>query len=102
MKAPHGCNAREREYHLLDVPDHINAIGYTPDGWLNEYSLMCGYQELLEMKRMTFRLWYESGHYQVFVFDEVSRKRTWESFDNVDEARNRYAVFVEGISSGIV
>mgnify|MGYP003440891589 FL=1 len=97
MKAPHGCNAREQEYHLLDVPDHINAIGYTPDGWLNEYTLMCGYQEYLEVYKTSFRLYSEHGATHVIIFDDSRdwpEARIWETFDDLNKAREFYATNV--------
>jgi hypothetical protein len=88
--APENCNARDSEPHLHNVPDSENAIGYTPDGWLNEYTLMCGYVELCMFGTQRLRLISE-GCYHVRFYDEETKEHWWDTFDNLDDARIRFA-----------
>jgi hypothetical protein len=99
LQAPKNCNAFEQELHLHNVPDDINATGYTPDGWLNEYSLMCGYVEDWDANNRWethIRLWYESEHYHVRRHDHKGNGRIfWHCFDNVEDARKCFVDAVE-------
>ena len=103
LTAPRNCNAYEQEPHLHNVPDDINATGYTPDGWLNEYSLMCGYCEDWDANNSwetNVQLWFESEHYHVRRFDSKGNGRIfWHCFDNVEEARN---CFLQATSDPII
>lgn len=103
LTAPRNCNGYEREPHLHNIPDEINAIGYTPEGWLNEYTLMCGYLENWEANNAygtSIHLWYEGESYHVRRHDHKGNGRIfWYCFDTVDEARR---CFLEAISDPII
>ena len=81
-------NTWAKEPHLHNVSDNVNAIGYTSTGWLNIYTLMCGYEEHYDDGIVTIRLYYD-GCYHVRRFDPETGERIWESFDDVNSARSR-------------
>jgi hypothetical protein len=99
LTAPKNCNAYEQESHLRNVPDSVNATGYTPEGWLNEYSLMCGYKEDWDAENTlgtNISLWYEHEHYHVRRYDfNIHERIFWHCFDNVTEARECFLDAVE-------
>lgn len=90
MKAPKGCNAYDREPHLHGKGNR-NEVGYTREGWLNLYSLACGYQEKLAIDEpdIYLILWAEGDSFHVRAYDfDACARLFWESFDTVGEARN--------------
>ncbi len=90
MKAPKGCNAFDREPHLHGKGNK-NEVGYTRDGWLNQYSLMCGYQELIEHKHGRVRLWAEGDCYHVLAFNNDSECRDeWFTETDIGLARAKF------------
>lgn len=89
--APEGCNAFDQEPHLRNKPDSVNEVGYTPEGWLNEYSLHCGYTEQISAHNRWLSLWYEGcWHVRAYDFD-LHHRLYWESFDTLNDARKFYA-----------
>lgn len=92
LPAPAGCNTRDAETHLHNVPDDVNAIGYTAEGWLNEYTLMCGYQEELDVDGNWLRLYGDASVYHVRYFSFPTNSRIfWETFEDLTQARNLFA-----------
>lgn len=84
---------------------------YRVDGQLTAYGLLCGYQqqyfngEKYHTSQLTVELYMEHSHYHVRSFNECLRDnnaamdwnaeggwRTWDTFDNLQEARKAFAV----------
>lgn len=91
-------NRRDFEGHMLGFPDHLATVGYTPEGWLNDYALSCGYREQLDAT-YTDERGRSRGHwlnldkmnedcYTVRYTNFDNRDNDiWESFLTVEEAR---------------
>lgn len=92
MIAPQGCNAYDREPHLHGKGRN-NEVGYTAERWLNLYSLMCGYQEHLEIDDCRITLYMESGG-SLSVRASGGGANEWFTTDSIKEARAKFSELV--------
>ena len=83
-------NAREYDNpELLNKGDDVDEVGYTPEGWLNDFALACGYREQIERGREWINLDRMNDEcYSVRYTNFANRDDdVWDVFDTVDQAR---------------
>ena len=98
MNNPAPSNARDTEAHMVGLDDDTNEVGYTDEGWLNEYALCCGYMESVEIEKVNLTLWQPSpgnDQWDVRAHDHSAilgeGRIFWKSFDTLGEARQQFA-----------
>ena len=71
------------------MKNEIKVKFYNKDMSLTEYSLNCGYIEMLEDEDISVKL-YKDSCYHVISYDRVNNKREWKSFDNLTDSRQYF------------